>query len=133
MSTAAGTAREPKWMLWTGRVISILAAAMLLFGAAMLLSNSAQAVEGMTKYGYPASAARWIGVAALASALLYLIPQTAVLGAVLMTGYLGGAVATHVRAGEQFILPVIFGMVVWAGLVLRDRRLRALLPLRSLR
>ena len=66
----------------------------------------------------------------LACVLLYVIPQTAVLGAILLTGYLGGAVATHVRAGEPFWFPIIFGILIWLGLVLRDARIRALVPLR---
>ena len=87
--------------------------------------------EGMAKYGYPASSALPIFIAELIAVILYAIPQTAVLGAILLTGYLGGAVATHVHAGEPWFVPVIFGVLVWLGLVLRDPRLRQLLPLRK--
>jgi hypothetical protein len=71
-----------------------------------------------------------IGLLELLCAVLYLVPQTALLGAVLLTGYLGGAVATHLRIGEPFVLPLVLGVLIWAGLWLRDPRLRGLLPLR---
>ena len=87
--------------------------------------------EGMTKYGYPASVAKPILIAEILCGLIYAIPQTATLGAVLLTGYLGGAVATHVHAGEPFFFPIIFGLLVWLGLWLRDGRFRPLLPLRK--
>jgi len=86
----------------------------------------------MTKYGYPASAAKPVLIIEIICVLLYLIPQTAVLGAILLTGYLGGAVATHVHAGEPWWFPVIFAVLVWLGLLLRDARLRCLLPLRRI-
>jgi hypothetical protein len=88
------------------------------------------AVEGMTQYGYSAGAGRPLLIVQIISVVLYLIPQTAVLGAILLTAYLGRAVATHVRAGEPFWFPIVFGVLVWLGLVLRESRLRALLPLR---
>ena len=84
--------------------------------------------------GWPTSVALVVAVLELGSLALYLIPQTAVLGAILLTGYLGGAVATHVRIGEywQCWIPVAFGVLVWLGLFLRDARVRALIPLRRL-
>jgi hypothetical protein len=100
----------------------------------MALSHSAEAVKGFTvQYGYPESAMTLIGLACLVSTILYLIPRTAVLGAVLLTGYLGGAVATHVHANEvpMFLAPVLFGVVIWGGLFFRDARIRALLPFRK--
>jgi hypothetical protein len=99
-------------------------------GTVFLITNRAMVQEGMTKYGYPASAAVPVLIIEIFCVILYAIPQTAVLGAILLTGYLGGAVATHVRAGEPWFFPVIMGVIVWLGLVLRDPRLRELAPLR---
>src|SRR3954469_19998577 len=126
--------RTSKGMLWTGRVISAIPILMMGgIGLVMLFAAPEKVREGMTKYGYPAGVARPLLIIEIICAVLYLIPQTAVLGAILLTGYLGGAVATHVRAGEmpQLWFPVIFGVLVWLGLLLRDARLRALLPFRS--
>jgi hypothetical protein len=134
LTTDARTRTTPKGMLWTGRVISAIPVLMMAgMGTFMLVANSEKAVEGMTQYGYPASAGRPILIAMIASAIIYAIPQTAVLGAILLTGYLGGAVATHVHAGEppsKWIVPVVFGAIVWLGLFLRDARVRALVPFR---
>jgi hypothetical protein len=105
---------------------------MLLFGAALDLTRSPMAMQGMAKYGYPAGALIPIGLAALVSAVLYIVPQTAVFGAVLMTAYLGGATATHVHAGEPFFIPVLCGILVWIGLYLREDRLKDLAPFRKL-
>jgi hypothetical protein len=91
-------------------------------------------VEGTVKLGYPVSVILGLGIVLLASTLLYIIPRTAVLGAILLTGYLGGAVASNVRVqGGWFaiLFPVFFGALIWGGLYLRDARLRALIPLRS--
>ena len=127
-----GTTGRGMW--WTGVVLSAIPSLMLLMGAGMALSHSPDAVKGfVTQYGYPESAMTPIGVACLVATILYIIPQTAVLGAVLLTGYLGGAVATHVHANEgaRFLAPVIFGVVIWGGLFFRDARIRALLPWRK--
>ena len=97
----------------------------------MKLVKPAALVEEFARLGYPESLALPIGILELACTAVYVIPQTSILGAVLLTGYLGGATATHVRIGDPFFGPVILGVVVWAGLFLRDVRLRALLPLRS--
>lgn len=122
----------PKWMLWTGRVVSVLPAGMLFTSAGMKLSHAPQFVAMFTnKLGYPESSLTGIGLLELACTLLYSIPQTAFLGALLLTGYLGGAIATHVRIGEPFATPLILGVLVWVGLYLRESRLRALAPLRS--
>ena|SRR5688572_24563271 len=100
-------------------------------GIVIYLFNRALMEDGMAKQGYPPSSVVPIFIAELVAVILYAIPQTAVLGAILLTGYLGGAVATHVRAGEPWFFPVIFGVLVWLGLVLRDPRLRSLVPLRK--
>ena len=121
-------------MLWTGRIVSALPALFLLVDGGAKLVQPAPVVEGTVKLGYPASVIFGIGVVLLASTLLYIIPRTAVLGAILLTGYLGGAVATHVRAQRswfEILFPVFFGVLIWGGLYLRDARLRALVPLRS--
>ncbi len=98
----------------------------------MKLMRPAPLVKSFVEeFGYPQSVIIGIGIAEIASTLLYAIPQTAVLGAILMTGFLGGATATHVRVGQPFFAPIIVGVVVWLGLYLRDERLRAMLPLRG--
>lgn len=92
------------------------------------------AVQATTELGYPASAIVWIGAIQLTALLLYLLPRTAVLGAVLLTGHLGGAIATHVRVGNPLfshvLFPIYVALLLWGGLYLREPRLRALLPLR---
>ena len=133
MTAQVSSSAEPsKAMLWTGRILSIVPALMLLFSASMKLMHGPQVVEGFTKFGYPEKVITPLGVVEVLCALLYAIPQTSVLGAILCTGYLGGAIATHVRAGEGFAAPLILGVIVWAGLFLRERRLQALLPLRRM-
>lgn len=129
MLSDSASAPVSRTALWTGRIISALVVAFLLMGSTMSLSRSERAVQGLVEMGYPAGSLFGIGVALLISTLLYAIPQTSVLGAILLTGYFGGATATHVRAGEPFFLAVVFGVLVWLALVLRDRRLRELLPL----
>lgn len=117
-------------MTWAGRVLSALTAPLFLMGVYMMLTKDPRALEGLVKYGWPESAVTTIALLELVSLVLYLVPPTSVLGATLLTGYLGGAVATHLRAGEPAVMPVVVGVVVWGGLWLREPRLRALLPLR---
>jgi hypothetical protein len=122
-----------KAAFWTGSIISGIVALFLLWGGVMDLLRPPYVVEGMVKYGYPESSLLGIGIALLISAVLYVVPPTSVLGAILLTGYLGGAVSTHVRASDplgRILMPVLFGVLIWGGLYLRDARLRALLPLR---
>jgi hypothetical protein len=104
---------------------------MLLFSAWMKLLKLPAAVEGFAHLGYPEYVALPLGFVELTSTVLYVIPRTSVLGAILLTGYLGGATATHVRVGEPFFVAIVLGMLVWGGLYMRDERLRALIPLRS--
>ena len=123
-----------KGQLWAGRIISVLPALFLLLDAVMKFVKPAPVVETTVKLGYPESVIVGLGAVLLISTVLYLIPKTSVLGAILLTGYLGGAVATHVRVQEGWfpiIFPVVFGALLWLGLYLRDQRLRALLPLKS--
>lgn len=123
-----------KTNLWIGRIVSGLPALFLLVDGVMKLFKPAVVVEATVNLGYSESTIIPIGVVLIICTILYLIPATSVLGAILLTGYLGGAVATHVRAGESLfsiVFPVIFGILIWLGLYLRDVRLRALVPLRN--
>jgi hypothetical protein len=128
------TAPVSKKMLWTGRILSALPALFLLFDGAMKLVKPAFVVEATVQLGYPEGVIVPLGIVLVTCTVVYLIPRTAVLGAILLTGYLGGAVATHVRAGQgafEILFPVIFGAILWSGLLLRDQRLRTLIPWRS--
>jgi hypothetical protein len=133
MQTATQMAPVSKGQKWTGIALTVLISLMLLMGVAMGLSGNAQAVQGFTQYGYPAAALKWVVLAELLCVVLYAIPRTAVFGAILLTGYLGGAVATHVRAAEldKFLVPVVVCAVAWLGIWLREPRLQALTPLRK--
>ena len=127
------TAPVLKKRLWAGRIISALPALFLLMDGVMKLVKPAPVVEATVRLGYPESVILGLGIVLLACTFLYLIPSTSVLGAILLTGYLGGAVATHVRVGEGLFpvfFPVIVGVLIWLGLYLRNDRLRALIPLR---
>jgi hypothetical protein len=121
--------------LWTGRILTGLSVAFLLLDGAMKLGPAAPVLEAMDKLGYPGGLARGIGLLLLACVGLYANPRTSFLGAVLLTGYLGGAVATHVRVGDPLfshtLFPVYVGAMIWGGLFLRDGRLRDLLPIRK--
>jgi hypothetical protein len=121
-------------MLWAGRITSALPALFLLLDGVAKLVKPAPVVEATVRLGYPESIILGLGMLLLACLAVYVIPRTAILGAILLTGYLGGAVATHVRVGDDLFpafFPVIVGVLLWGGLFLRDARLRALLPLRS--
>jgi hypothetical protein len=121
--------------LWTGRILSGLGAAFMVLDGGMKLFKPAPVVKATVQLGYPESVIVGLGIVLLASTLLYLIPRTAPLGAILLTGYLGGAVATNVRvSGPLFniIFPVFFAAVLWGGLWFRDQRLRELLPFRTI-
>jgi hypothetical protein len=119
---------------WAGYIISGLPALFLLVDAIGKFVKPAPVVDGTLALGYPENVILPLGIILLISTLLYLIPQTSVLGAILLTGYLGGAVATHVRIGNPLLthtlFPVYLGVLIWLGLYLRDVRLRALVPLR---
>jgi hypothetical protein len=131
LPSATPATATPKGMLWTGRVLTALIAAFMILDGGMKLFKPAVVVEGTKQAGFSESTIIPLGVTLLVSSILYAIPRTAVLGAILLTGYLGGAVATHVRLGDgNFLFAAIFGVVAWLGLYLRDARLRALVPLR---
>jgi DoxX-like protein len=134
MQSDTQTAATSRKMLWAGRIISALPVLFLLMDGAMKLAKPAFVVEATVRLGYPESVIIGLGVVLLSCTLLYVIPRSSVLGAILLTGYLGGAVATHVRVGDGLFpisFPIILGVLIWGGLYLRDERLRTLLPLRS--
>ena len=117
--------------VWIGRIVSGLPALFLLVDALMKFVKPAAVIEATVQLGYPESAILPLGLVLLLSTILYLIPRTSILGAILLTGYLGGAVATHVRVGGpvfSIVFPVIFGILIWGGLYLRDPRLSVLAP-----
>ncbi|MGE3277071.1 MAG: DoxX family protein [Vicinamibacterales bacterium] len=117
--------------VWTGRVLSGLAVLFLAFDAGLKVTANPMAVQGTVELGYPASVLGWLGWIQVLCLVLYLVPRLAPLGAVLWTGYLGGAIATHVRLENPLFTHVLFptyvAALLWAGLWLRDRRVRALL------
>jgi hypothetical protein len=123
-----------KTTIWAGRIISALAVLFLVFDGIIKVLNLAPAVEATTQLGYPASLVITIGVLELICLAVYVIPRTSVLGAILLTGYLGGAIATQVRAGTplfSIVFPIIIGALIWGDLFLRDERLRTVIPLRK--
>ena len=120
-----------KGRLWTGIVLSLLPALLLIFSGTMKLIKHPSVVEGFGHFGLPVSIMLGLGILEIGVTVIYLIPRTAVLGAILMTGYLGGATATNVRIGDPWFMPVLAGVVVWLGLYLRDDRLHSLVPLRK--
>ena len=120
--------------IWAGRIISSLAVLFFIFDGVTKMIKIPQVVEATVQLGYLESHTAWIGILMLVCTAIYVIPPTSVLGAILLTGYLGGAVATHVRAGSgvfPIVFTLIFGVLVWLGLYLREPRLNALVPLRK--
>jgi hypothetical protein len=134
MSTATDrTASAPRWMLWTGWFLSFLVVAQLLSSAFFRATYHTFAVaEIVTSYGFPESTITFIVIAECTLVLLYLVPQTSVIAAILLTGYLGGAVASHVRIADtaRAAIPLVVGILAWGGLYLRDSRIRQLVPFR---
>ena len=117
-----------------GRVCTGLAALFLAFDTVLKVLKLQPAVEGTIALGYPVDSVLWIGIIELVCLVMYLVPRTSVLGGLLLTGYLGGAVATHVRISNPLLthtlFPVYVALLLWGGLYLREQRLRALVPLR---
>ena len=135
MTSAANTSSVGKKRLVAGYVLTVLVALFLTFDTVIKVLKLAPAVQGTTQLGYPASAVLRIGLIELVCLALYLVPRTSVLGALLLTGYLGGAIATHVRLGSPLLshtlFPIYVALLLWGGLYLRETRLRELVPLRS--
>ena len=127
------TAPVSKKMLWIGRIISALPVLFLLMDGVMKLIKPAMVVDATVQLGYRETVILPLGIVLLGCTILYIIPRTCIFGAILLTGYLGGAVATHVRVGEgpfPVLFPVILGVLLWGGLWFRDERVRALIPFR---
>ena len=131
MATTSQTAPVSKPIILAGWIIGIVAVGFLVMTGVMKLVRPDLFVPGFTRFGYDQSVIRPLGVVQLVCTVLYLFPRTAVLGAVLLTGYMGGAILTHLRIGEQFSIQIVLGVLVWLGIYLRDARLRALIPLRQ--
>src|SRR4051794_21953318 len=134
-ATQSVTTPVSKGALWAGRLFSGLLILFLLFDSTIKLMKAAPVLEGMPKLGWPASLAVPLGTILLICLIFYAIPKTSVLGAILPTGYLGGAVATHTRIGDplfsHILFPTYLGLFLWGGLYLREARLRELIPLKS--
>ena len=133
MHTSSQTAPVSRKKLWAGRIISALPILFLLIDGIMKLIKPLIVMTATVELGYRETVIVPLGVLLLTSTILYAVPRTSVLGAILLTGYLGGAVATNVRVGtplfSHVLFPVYLGVLIWLGLYLRDARLRALLPL----
>ena len=121
-----------KKLIWTGRVISILIGLVFISSATFKFLDGPQLKEGFAHLGLPERMMLPLGILELACVVIYLIPQTAVIGAILLTGYIGGAILTHWRIGEPVYSQIIIGILIWGGLFLREDRLRPLMPLRRL-
>lgn len=119
-----------KKVLWAGYIMTTLPILLFLFSGIMKLAKPNDVVQGFAKLGLPEKLITGLGILEIACTILYGLPRTAVLGAILLTGYLGGAILTQLRVGESVIGPIIIGIVVWGGIFLRDPRLRELIPLR---
>lgn len=128
--TTTAPASISKGRLWTGRIISWICILFLLFDSITKIFREHHTIEASEKMGWPVATLQPIGVVLLIITILYMIPRTAVLGAVFLTAWLGGATAESLRSTPFFWFPVIFGLLVWLGIWLRDDRLRTLFPVR---
>jgi hypothetical protein len=135
MSASIVTASPSKSRLWTGRVLSILAILFLLFDGIMKLVRPLPVTQAMTQLGFPQNLSVPIGVILLICTALYALPATSVLGSILLTGYLGGAVVSQMRIGASLfgstLFPIYFAVLLWTGIYLREPRLRTLIPVRT--
>jgi hypothetical protein len=130
MDSGTATARPSNKMIWTGRIVSGIVVLFLLAGSTYGLINHTALAPEMARMGFAASLGVKIPITCIICALIYAFPRTAVLGAILLTGYFGGATLTHIRVGEPFFFPILVAVLAWGGIFLRDSRLRALIPLR---
>jgi hypothetical protein len=134
MHPVSESASIPKSSLWAGRILSVFVVLFMIFDGVTKMIKAPQVIEATVRIGFPENTIVGIGAALLIFTALYIIPRTSVLGAILLTGYLGGATAANVRVSSPLFntsFPIIFGVLIWAGLFLRDRGLRALIPLRT--
>ncbi len=118
-------------IVWVGRGISVLVSLVFLMSAFMKLKGGAEVMQGMAHLGLPESLIMPLAILEISCVVIYLIPATSILGAILLTGYIGGAICTHWRVGDPFFIQIALGVVVWLGLYLRENRLKALIPLRT--
>ena len=117
-------------IVWVGRGISILVSLLFAMSALMKLRGGPEVIQGMAHLGLPESLIMPLAILEISCVVIYAIPATAVLGAILLTGYIGGAICTHLRVGDPFFMQIAIGIFIWLGLYLRENRLKALLPLR---
>jgi hypothetical protein len=118
-------------VVWTGRVISGLVSLLFLFSAALKLKGGPELAKGMGHLGLPDSMVMPLAILEISCVVIYLIPATSVVGAILLTGFLGGAMCTHWRVGDPIYLHIVLGLFVWLGVYLRENRLKALIPVRT--
>ncbi len=118
-------------IVWVGRGISVLVSLVFLMSAFMKMKGGAEVMQGMAHLGLPESLIMPLAILEISCVVIYLIPATSILGAILLTGYIGGAICTHWRVGDPFFIQIALGVVVWLGLYLRENRLKALIPLRT--
>jgi len=118
-------------IVWVGRGISVLVSLVFLMSAFMKLKGGAEVMQGMAHLGLPESLILPLAILEVSCVVIYLIPATSILGAILLTGYIGGAICTHLRVGDPFFIQIALGIFVWLGLYLRENRLKALIPLRT--
>ena len=135
MPASIDTTAPSKSRLWTGRILSILAILFLLFDGVMKLFHPLPVTKAMTQLGFPPHLSVPIGIILLICTALYALPTTSVLGSILLTGYLGGAVVSQMRIGASLfgstLFPIYFAVLLWAGIYLREPRLRTLIPVRT--
>ena len=117
-------------IVWVGRVISALVSFLFAMSAVMKLRGGPEVVEGMGHLGLPESLIVPLAILEISCVVIYAIPATAVLGAILLTGYIGGAICTHLRVGDPFFMQIAIGIFIWLGVYLREDRLKGLIPLR---
>jgi hypothetical protein len=117
-------------IVWVGRVISVLVSLLFVMSAFMKLMGGAEGMQGMAHLGLPESLIIPLAILEISCVVIYAIPATAVVGAILLTGYIGGAILTHLRVGDPFFMQIAIGIFIWLGLYLRENRLKELVPLR---
>ena len=118
-------------IVWVGRVISVLVSLVFAMSAFMKVKGGAELMQGMAHLGLPESLIMPLAILEISCVVIYLVPATSVLGAILLTGFIGGAICTHLRVGDPFVIQIALGIVVWLGLYLREQRLEGLIPLRT--
>ena len=117
-------------MVWTGRVISLLPSLAFIFSAFLKIKDGPEILKGFAHVGIPPSIMIPLAIVEISCVVIYLIPATSVIGAILITGFVGGTIITHWRSGDPFYIQITLGILVWLGLYLREERLRALIPIR---